>query len=294
MDKYFADKIKRLKLSSKLIAYKMLTGVFRSRFLGNGLDFDSIRKYTSEDDAKNIDWNVTARTGMPFVKTYKADCNLNLFLCVDYSLSMNLSYNEKMLKDVAEMIVFALSLSALHSSIPIGGVYFNAESFKIFKPSANKNNIFKMLENMQQFRMGRKKGTPLDQAIKHTSAFLKTRSIVFIISDFNVSNYEDSIARLTAKHDVVFIKLINETSFSLPKVGTIICTDYESNFDMLIPTSSKRYMKSRKEVAIQKIEYWKKQCLSKRVHPLLINSDDDVIKVLCNFFNSYNNNIRKQ
>ena len=119
MDKDFANKIKRLKFSSRLLSYKMTTGVFRSRFLGNGLDFDSIRKYTNEDDAKNIDWNVTARTGVPFVKTYKADCNLNLFLCVDYSLSMNLSYNEKMLKDVAEMIVFAISLSALHSSIPI-------------------------------------------------------------------------------------------------------------------------------------------------------------------------------
>lgn len=293
MDKDFANKINRLKFSSKLISYKMTTGVFRSHFLGNGLDFDSIRKYTHEDDAKNIDWNVTARTGIPFVKTYKADCNLNLFLCVDYSLSMNLSYNEKMLKDVAGEIVFALSLSALHSYIPIGGLYFNAENSKIFKPSANKNNIFKMLESTDQFIESKKRGTPLNQAIKHTLAFLKTRSIVFIISDFNVSGYEDSIARLTAKHDVVCIKLINETSFSLPKVGTIICKDYESNFDMLVPTSSKAYMKARKEVAIQKIEHWKKQCVSKKAHPLLINSDDDVIKVLCNFFLSYNNNIRK-
>jgi len=294
MDKDFNNGIKRLKFSSKLMAYKMTTGVFRSRFLGNGLDFASIRKYTQEDDAKNIDWNVTARTGSPFVKTYKADCNLSLFFCLDYSLSMNLSYNEKMLKDVAEDIVFALSLSALHSSIPIGGIYFNAESFKIFKPSSNKNNIFKMLENANQFRGSKKKGTPLEQAIKHTSAFLKARSIVFIISDFNVSKYEASIAKLTAKHDVVCIKLINETSFSLPKVGTIICKDYESNFDMLLPTSSKNYMKNRKEVAIQEIEHWKKQCLSKKAHPLLINTDDDIIKVLCNFFSTYSNNIRKQ
>ena len=294
MDKDFANKIKYLKFSSKLISYKMTTGVFRSYFLGNGLDFDSIRKYTNEDDAKNIDWNVTARTGEPFIKTYKADCNLNLFLLVDYSLSMNASYNEKTLKDVAEMIVFVLSLSTLHSLIPIGGIYFNADSFKFFKPSRNKNNVFKMLENINQFRMSKKKGTPLVQAIKNTSAFLKTRSIVFIISDFNVCNYETSITRLTAKHDVVCIKLINETNFTLPRVGTIVCKDYESDFDMLIPTSSKTYMKARKEGAIQEIEYWKRQCLSKKAHPLLINTDDDVIKVLCNFFDRYSNNIRKE
>ena len=293
MNKDFANKIKRLKLSSKLISYKMTTGVFRSRFLGNGLDFASIRKYTHEDDAKNIDWNVTARTGMPFVKTYKADCNLNMFLCVDYSLSMNLSCNEKMLKDVAEEIVFALSLSALHSFVPIGGIFFNAESSKIFKSSSNKNNIFKMLENTEQFMKSKKKGTPLTDAIKEISAFLKTRSIVFIISDFNVSGYEDAIARLTVKHDVVCIKLINETSFSLPKVGTIICKDYESNFDMLVPTSSKKYIKDRKDAEIKKIEYWKKQCLRSKAYPLLINADDDIIKVLCDFFLFYNNNIRK-
>ncbi|MGP1439654.1 MAG: DUF58 domain-containing protein [Treponema sp.] len=293
MDKDFANKIRHIKFSSRLLSYKMTTGVFRSRFLGNGLDFDSIRKYTQEDDAKNIDWNVTARTGTPFVKTYKADCNLNLFLCVDYSLSMNLSYNGKMLKDVAQTIVLSLSLAALYSFIPIGGIYFNADFFKIFKPSSNKNNIFKMLEDTHQFMEGKKKGTPLVQAIKHTSALLKTHSIVFIISDFNVSGYEDAIARLTAKHDVVCIKVINETSFSLPKVGTIMCKDYESNFDMLIPTSSKNYMKNRKDLAIQKIEHWKKQCLKDKAHPLLINATDDVIKVLCNFFVSYNNNIRK-
>lgn len=294
MDKDIKSKIKQLKFSSKLLAYKMTTGVFRSHFLGNGLDFDSIRKYTNEDDAKNIDWNVTARTGSPFIKTYKADRNLNLFLCVDYSLSMNLSYNKKALKDVAEFIVVAISLSALHSSIPIGGMYFNAESSKVFKPSTNKNNIFKMLESTHQFRQNKKKGTPLDEAIKHTTSFLKTRSIVFIISDFNVYNYEDSLARLATKHDVVCIKIINETSFSLPKVGTIICTDYESNFDMLVPTSSKNYMKTRKDEAIQKIKYWNTQCLNKKAHPLLINTDDDVIKVLCNFFTTYSNNIRKQ
>lgn len=292
MDKDFVNKIKQLKFSSRLISHKMSTGVFRSRFLGNGLDFNSIRKYTHEDDAKNIDWNVTARTGTPFVKTYKADHNLNLFLCVDYSLSMNQAYDGKTLKDVAQTLVFALSLSALHSSIPIGCVYFNAENLKIFKPSANRNNVFRMLESTYQFEMSKKAGTPLVQAIKNTSTSLKTRSIVFIISDFNVSNYEDSIAKLTAKHDVICIKLINETNFSLPKVGTILCKDYESNFDALLPTSSKNYMMNRKKEAFQKIEYWKKQCLNKKAHPLLINTDDDVIKVLCNFFTTYNNNIR--
>lgn len=291
MDKDFANKIRQLKFSSRLLSYKMTTGVFRSHFLGNGLDFDSIRKYTNEDDAKNIDWNVTARTGEPFVKVYKKDCNLNLFLCVDYSLSMNQAYNEKTLKEIAEMIVMSLSLSALHFAIPIGGIYFNGERLKLFKPSANKNNVFKMLENTYQFSKSEKKGTPLTEALKNTLNFLKTRSLVFIVSDFNVANYETSLARLTAKHDVVCIKLINETSFSLPKVGTIICTDYESKFDMLLPTSSKTYMKARKEEAIQKIEYWKNQCLSKKAHPLLINSDDDIIKVLCEFFATYNNNI---
>ncbi|MGP1438327.1 MAG: DUF58 domain-containing protein [Treponema sp.] len=293
MNKDFSDKIKRLTFPSRLISYKMTTGIFRSRFLGNGLDFDSIRKYVQEDDAKNIDWNVTARTGDAFVKTYKADCNLNLFLCVDYSLSMNSIYNEKMLKDVANDIIFVLSLAALHSSIPIGGIYFNAELFKIFKASTNKNNVFKMLEDINIFMSPEKKGSPIIEALKNTLAFLKTHSIIFIISDFNISNYEATITKLTTKHDVVCIKLINETNFTLPKIGSIICTDYESNFDMLIPTSSKTFIKNRKDLAIQKIEDWKKQCLSKGAYPLLINTDDDIIKVLCNFFSTYNNNIRK-
>ena len=81
MKKTISDKIKKLFLSSHFIAHKMITGMFRSRFIGEGLDFHSIREYSLQDDGRLIDWNVTAKLNSPFVKTYKKTLNTNFF-CV--------------------------------------------------------------------------------------------------------------------------------------------------------------------------------------------------------------------
>ena len=292
MKKEFSDKIKRLILPSRLVGYKMMYGSFRSRFVGEGLDFHSIRKYTPQDDWRYIDWNVTARTNIPSVKVYKTTQNITLFLCLDFSRSMHSCFNEIKLIDVAKNIAFIISLVAMYNSVPIGCLYFNETSSNLFMPSASKASIFKMLEKIDEEPLSKIGGSPLKKSLNQISSLSLTRSIIFVISDFYLTDYKDALCKLGTMHDAVTIKLVNNNDEKLPKVGTINFSDYESNFKKALPTSSSSFINKRKEEYKREIEEWKTISVLSRTHPLLINACDDLIKVLCNFFASFDNNIR--
>ena len=292
MKKTISDKIKKLFLSSHFIAHKMITGMFRSRFIGEGLDFHSIREYSLQDDGRLIDWNVTAKLNSPFVKTYKKTLNTNFFLCVDFSYSMSSSYNNIMLQDTAKEIIFIFSLLALNMFIPIGLIYFTSRSSNLFVPSTSKNAIFRMLKKIDEIDITDNGGSPLVDALKKTSIVLHSRSIVFVLSDFNIKDYKKALIKLASRHDVVCVKLINNNNFSLPHVGSIVFSDYEQDFSSMFNTASKSFIKKYNEKYKSELREWKDICLASHAYPLLINSSDNLIKVLASFFATYNNNIR--
>ena len=289
MKKKVSDKIKALHLASQIVGRRMLTGAFASRFLGEGYEFHSTRKYSMEDDGRAIDWNVSARMNAPFVKTYKQEKNINVFLCVDFSRSMNSSYNGIMLKDVAKELFYIFSLFSLHNSIPIGCLYFGANKCKIFLPSSSRTCIFNMLEKMEDDSNEREEenGSPLADAIQKIQALLTSRSFVFLLSDFNIAGYQRSFSALGYGHDVVAIRLVNNSDFTLKKMGTVLFTDYESSFSAIMNTSCKGFAEKRKNEFIKELDKWKQFCFASHIHPLILNSGDDVVKALSSFFASY-------
>ena len=287
MEKNINEKLKAIIHYSRLIGYKMKCGFFRSCFIGEGVEYDSSRKYSIEDDARFIDWRVSARENTQYIKTYKAKRDLNIFLCVDLSASLKSSYDNISLKNYAEKIVLIFSLLSLNENIPIGGIFFSGNEFNLYKPSSSKSAIFNMIKNIENHTQ--KAGSPLADAIKKTSAFLKERSLIFVISDFNVISYKNELLRLGMRHDVVAIKLINEFSYRLPDIGSIEFSDYEASFSQILNTSSKNFIKKRKLENMIELENWKKDCLHSHAYPLLINTKEDLLKVLCTFFSIYNN-----
>ena len=289
MKKEITDKIKALYFASRIVGRRILTGSFASKFLGDGYEFHSSRRYSIEDDAKAIDWNVSARMNTPFVKTYKQDRNINVFMCIDFSLSMNSSYNGIMLKNIAKDISFIFSLFSLHNSIPVGCLYFNANKFNINLPSTSRPYVFNMLERIEEASTELLKtgGTPLVDAIKKVQALLTSRSFVFIISDFNVAGYQKTLSALSFKHDVVAIRLVNTSCFGLKKMGAVLFHDYETSFSSIVNTSYKSFAEKRKADFINELDEWKEFCFASHIHPLIINSDDDVIQELSHFFSSF-------
>ena len=276
---------------SRLIGYKMNRGIFRSRFMGEGADYHSSRKYSLEDDARFIDWRVSARTSLPYIKTYQENKALNLFLCVDLSKSLESSNKGMSLKSFAKDLSFIFSTIAVKGNIPIGSVVFGGDEMATFAPSTSKSSIFNMLKYME--RNTQKVGTPLVDAIKKTYSVLSTRSLIFIISDFNVASYKTALSKLSLKHDVVAIKLVHEPFYKLPEIGSIEFSDFESSFSEILPTSSKSFIKKRKEQYIEEVNRWKEECIKASATPLLLDISLEPLKTLCAFFSTYNNAKRR-
>lgn len=286
---FIAEKSKYLKLASLTISEKLKAGVFRSVFRGNGIEFDSVREYELGDDIRAIDWNVTARSGKPFVKMYREDRDLTFFVCADFSNSMAAGYNGISAAEKTLETVSLLSFAALNISASAGGVFFSGEKKSFFAPSSSEEGILTMLKVCEDFAFSEHvfNGTPINDSIEVCAKILHSRSLVFVISDFKVENYEKSLALLASKHDVVCIRITNNLDKTLPDCGTVVFTDYETDFRIPLPSSSANFKNEREKKHNEEITRWKNNCLYCNSYPIVLNIIDDSIKVLNAFFSVY-------
>lgn len=285
---------KQLKLSSLSISSGIKTGSFCSSFRGHGIEFDSVREYQIEDDVRSIDWNLTARTGKPYVKTYREEHDLNLFLCIDFSNSMNVGKEDNTPREKAIETAALLLFACLNISAPVGGIFFANKQGPIFTQKNGYDHVLSMLKSMEKFSLNgfvdKNTGTDLSSSLKTVSKILRRRSIVIIISDFKVDGFKKELGILASKHDVVCLKIISEFDSRLPHTGSIQFKDAESNLKSLLPTSSKKFQIEYKKKFYEELSNWENICKQCFANPLLLNVTDDTVKILTNFFVSRQNN----
>lgn len=279
---------KQLKISSLSISDGLKSGNFTSVFRGQGIEFESVREYETGDDVRSIDWNLTARSGKIFIKLYREERDLTIFLCTDFSLSMDfgdygISSKEKTLETAA-----LLAFAGINISSQIGAFFFTGEKGPIFMPRGNPDHVSAILKSMEDFAFNKqkytKKGTGLETALTVASKILRHRSMIFIISDFKVEGFEKKLGLLAAKHDVICIRIINEQDKELPQAGSIHFKDMETDFGMIIPTGSKSFRLEYKKNFYEELERWLGICKRCLAHPVLLNVSDNTVKVLSNFF----------
>lgn len=273
-----------LHLSSSKLADSLKAGSFKALIQGHGIEFSGVRDYLPGDDIRSIDWNVTARFGKPFVKTYEEEKELNIFLIVDRSVSMETGRKksrENQALETASLILFA----GLNISSPVGAVLFDGKIQFSIPPKAGKDQtmlIFSAMDKNPQ----KTKGSCLANAITGASKILKKRSLVFVISDFRVKGWEKSFALLAAKHDVCAIRISDPDDSKISQIGTIIATDPETGISRMIPTSSKKFQSTWLDNNRKRIEAWKEEVLKRGARPFEIStSEDPLIELL----NNYNN-----
>ena len=120
-----AKRASLLRLSAITLAEGMRSGSFKSLYRGQGIEFSGVREYLRDDDVRAIDWNVTARMGRPYVKLFEEERELNVFLVVDESLSMNTVSGYRTRLETAMECASLLSLASLQNESPVGAVMFN-------------------------------------------------------------------------------------------------------------------------------------------------------------------------
>lgn len=277
-------KAQYLRIQSLSLSQGLKQGSFHSLHKSQGIEFSGVRDYFPGDDIRSIDWNVTARMGKSFVKTYEEERDLPVFIILDASLSMATGTEDLSRFEKAQEVASLLSFACEHITSPLGAVIFGANiMFSCEQKSGREHTMF-LLSKITKAKLDKTRGSALTNALRGAAKILKRRSLVFVISDFRVGDYEADISLLSQKHDLVAIRIGDESDFVLPSAGSLSFIDPESLKQEEFPLSSSSFQKSWRDYSIAQVEHWRQLCKKRMVHSVEIALKDDSLLVLDRFF----------
>ncbi|MBI2663793.1 DUF58 domain-containing protein [Candidatus Woesearchaeota archaeon] len=228
--------VKRLLISTKGLVTTRFLGNYQSVFRGRGLEFDSFRTYTPDDDSNLIDWKTSARASQLLVKNYVEERNLTVFFLVDVSSSMILGSIDKLKSEYAAELATTLAYVVLTAGDSIGFAMFTDRPVYQRSPGNGIKEYHKMTETLinSDYYGGNFSFT---EATKFLLSYLEERAIVIIISDFlpMQESMTSDIQVLSKKFDLIGLMVRDELDFDLPKgMGLVHVKDPFSDKTMLI------------------------------------------------------------
>lgn len=222
-------KIRHIEIKSSHLVEEVFSGEYKSRFKGKGMAFEDIRQYYPGDDVRNIDWNVTARHNMTYVKQFSEERELNMFLLIDMSFSNNFGGK----KDLIAEIGATLSYSANKNNDKVGMIMFTDKVEKTIPSLSGKRHVLTIIENILTYEP-QHKGTNIEKALRYFSKIQKKRSVVFVISDFMDEGYEKALRMVSRNHDVVLVRVMDRTEERIPSGAIFTFEDLETGETVIL------------------------------------------------------------
>ncbi len=260
--------VRRIELGTRRLVESLFSGEYRSVFRGQGIEFAETRAYEQGDDYRSIDWNVSARMGHPYVKTFVEERELTLLLVVDRSRS--LEFGSPVPKSqVAVEVAAVLALAAARHNDRVGAVIFSEVIDHVVRPAKGRGHALRVIRDLLAFEPSAK-GTNLAGALAYSGRLLRHRSIVAVISDFRASNWEEPLKRLSSKHEVVAISVEDPKETCLPNCGWLELQDSETGHTVLVNTSNSAFRLEAQMAAEQaRLRRWRALAQAKVDHVAL-------------------------
>jgi uncharacterized protein (DUF58 family) len=270
-------------LIARELAEDMLVGNFSSVFKGRGIEADEVRHYERGDDIRSIDWNVSARFGTPYVKMYREERDLTVFLVLDTSASMKGPSAVPTPFDRGILAAALLAFSAERAGQQVGAVFFDREITRVFPPWKGRAQIMTILTGALRSGPGGK-GSSLGVALLGVGRLLKGRSLVVVISDFLTLNWEKELGSLCRNHDVIALRMGSPTDTEMPNLGLVTLEDPETGLVLQGLTGFASFRAAWAEWHGERARFWRRVCRRSGAAYLDISDADDVSAVLIRFF----------
>lgn len=235
----YLKKIRRIEIRTNRMAQNLLAGAYHSVFKGRGMDFEEVREYQSGDDIRTIDWNVTARTGVPHIKKYREERELSIVILVDVSASDQLGSGEQNKKELAAEVASVFAFSACRNSDKVGLLLYTDQVESFLPPRKGRSHVFRLIREILFFRPAQK-GTRLKAALDYLNLVMTRPAVVFVISDFLDEGYEKALRITNQRHDVIAVTVFDRREVELPDVGVIALEDSETGESLEVNTSDKK------------------------------------------------------
>ncbi len=236
LDRDTFARIRRIQIRTKVILESGIGGAYHAVFKGRGMEFAEVREYEAGDDARTIDWNVTARMGAPFVKKFVEERDLTLLLLVDVSGSQAFGSRFLLKRDYAAELAAVLAFSAVANHDRVGAVLFSDRIEGYVAPGRGRDHALRIVRDLLALAP-RGKGTDLEGALRFAQRVMKRRGIVAVISDFQDRAYERALGVLRRRHDVIALHLLDPRESEFPDVGLVALVDPETGERVVVDAS---------------------------------------------------------
>ena len=279
-------KVGKIRILTNRLIDDQLAGDYHSTFKGQGVEFDEVRPYMAGDDVRTIDWNVTAKTGVPYIKRYSEERELTILFIVDVSGSQGYGSVRRSKMELAAEVTALLALTAIRNQDKIGLVLFSDKIVKYIPPRKGRDSVMRLVREVLAAEDGAAGGTDIAEALRFLNGVQKRRAVVFLVSDFlqPSASFERLLRAAARHHDMVCVPVSDPAEAELPDVGLVELEDPETGELALVDTSSAKVRRAFAACADEEQEALKRFFLRNGIDTLAVSTDRPYIDAVRGLF----------
>jgi len=281
-------KVRQVELRTRRLVTDVLAGEYHSVFKGRGMDFDEVREYAPGDEVRLIDWNVTARTGIAFIKKLREERELTILLAVDVSASGKFGSQAQSKRELAAEVASVLAFSAIRNRDKVGLLLFTDEVEHYIPPTKGRQHVLRVIREIL-FCAPRRRGTDIASALDFIRDVQRRRAVVFVLSDFIESPEAFERLRLqlrltNKRHDLVLIHLRDRHEEELPQLGLLTLEDTETGEVLEVDTNSWHVREAFRRRGYERMDDFRRAARQAGVDVLELRTGEPYSQALYTFF----------
>ncbi|MGD0573738.1 MAG: DUF58 domain-containing protein [Sedimentisphaerales bacterium] len=276
-------KVRQIQIYTSRAVNASFAGQYESVFKGRGMQFEDVREYMPGDDIRAIDWNVTARTGKPYIKRFVEEREMTVIFAVDLSASGRFGTLDKTKNQLAAEFCAVLAFAAAKNNDKVGLLIFTDQIELFIPPKKGSSHILRLIRELLYFQTP-KKQTNIPLALDYLAMVVRKRAVVFVVSDFIQADFKKSLSLLNKRHDCVAVPVSDPAELALPKAGIIEFTDAETGEIITIDTSNRGFRSQYESASAERVGQLRKLLRSINVDCIGISTGKPYINDLIQFF----------
>jgi len=276
-------KVRKIEIKTKGLSKQLFAGEYHSAFKGRGMSFSEVRDYQYGDNIRDIDWNVSARFGKPYVKVFEEERELTMMLMIDVSPSSFTGSVAELKSRIIAEISAVLSFSAMQNNDKVGAIFFTDQVELYIPPKKGKSHILRIIREIISFEP-QGKGTDISHALEYLNSMQKKRAIVFLLSDFRDDDYYKALSLAAKRHDLVGMRIRDKSDYELPKMGIVKMADVETGKQKWVNTFSGRVRKKYQTVDENYTQRYEQNFLKTGTDRIDVDTTGSYVKSLIQFF----------
>ena len=284
LSKELIKKIRQIQIRTSHQVTEVMAGEYKSAFKGRGMEFDEVRQYQPGDDVRTIDWNVTARTGHPYIKRFVEERELTVMLMVDASSSGSFGSITCSKNEVAAELAALLAYSAIRNNDQVGLIIFTDQIEKYVPPKKGRQHVLRVIREILFFNKPEHGATNITTALEYLQKICTRRSVVFLISDYLSEGYDKALLLASKRHDLIPVTITDPREVALPDVGLLDLMDAETGERILIDTHDAKVRKAFAFLGSNEREERSKKFRQASAESLDIRTDSSYVDELIRFF----------